>query len=108
MPGKHDPEKKFVSFSVKRELLYMLDQQAANVGIDRTSYVVGVLQADLKAKGVKLSAENRARVEKEVSDERKKRVAAWSGYEARVAKLRSSKGVKKEAKKSKATDKGAK
>lgn len=107
MPGKHDPEKRFVSFAVKRELLYMIDQLAESVGIDRTSYVVGVLQSDLKAKGVKLSAANKARVEMEVSEERKKRVAKWSGYTERVAKLRASKAAKNTAKKDTGSVKGA-
>ena len=88
MPGKHDPEKKFVSFSLKREMLYMIDQQAETLGVDRTQYVLDLVRADLKAKGVKLSPANRERVDAEVRAERKRRSASWSGYEARVAKLR--------------------
>lgn len=88
MPGKHDPEKKFVSFSLKREMLYMIDQQAETLGVDRTQYVLDLIRADLKAKGVKLSPANRERVDEEVRAERRRRSASWSGYEARVAKLR--------------------
>lgn len=108
MPGKHDPEKKFVSFSLKREMLYMIDQQAEALGVDRTTYVLDLIRSDLKAKGVKLTPENRDRVESEVKAERKRRAASWSGYEERVAKLRDTgaKSAARTAAKAKSSPKG--
>lgn len=96
MPGKHDPAKKFVSFSLTRTLLCKIDQKAEEVKKDRTGFVLDILEREVK--DVRLTPENQEKCDRETREERKRRAASWSGYEERVAKLRAPAAKKAKAK----------
>ena len=78
MPGKHDPKKKFVSFSLTRELWYKITQYSQSLGMDRNSWAVGLFQDEMERLGVELTPENQAKADAETKAAKEARRNSWT------------------------------